>query len=228
MTINITVGSRNSPLAQAQVNEVLEEIRQHHPQLTFTPLFVETVGDKDQKTSLRALGKTDFFTKEVDDLLLNGSCRIAIHSAKDLPEPMPHGLSLIALTKGLDPADSIVIRSGVTLSTLASGAKIATSSIRREESVRKLRADFSFCDIRGTISQRLEKLNSGDVDGVVIAEAALIRLRLTHLNRIKLPGDTVPFQGQLAIVARSDDNEMEELFYCIDSRENVRRLRPGL
>lgn len=212
------MGARSSPLSQRQVQEVLAELRQTYPDIDFTCQYVATIGDKDQQTSLRTLGKTDFFTKEVDELVLNGSCRIGIHSAKDLPDPLAKGLKLICLTKGVDSSDALVLRPGMTINTLPVGACVATSSIRREEAVRTLRSDLTFCDIRGTISQRLAKLEQGHVDAVVIAEAALIRLNLTHLNRIRLPGETVPGQGQLAILARDSDQGMQELFACMDAR----------
>ena len=81
-----------------------------------------------------------------------------------------------------------------------------------------MRPDLRFIDLRGTIGQRLSKLEKGEADGVVVAEAALIRLGLTHLNRVRIPGETAQFQGQLAVVCREDDKEMRELFACIDSR----------
>jgi hydroxymethylbilane synthase len=167
------------------------------------------------------LEKTNFFTKEVDELVLSGQCQIGIHSAKDLPDPLPNGLSLICLTKGVDPADVLVLREGETLLTLPLGAKIATSSKRREDEVFKMRPDLIFCDLRGPIQERLTVLNDGRADGVVVAEAALIRLGLTHLNRIRLPGTTVPGQGQLAILAKSDDTEMAHLFSCMDVRNEI-------
>jgi hydroxymethylbilane synthase len=215
----ISVAGRSSRLSQAQIQEVWKNLKIHHPHVHFVPHLVNTTGDNDQKTSLRSLRKTDFFTKEVDQLLLSEKCRIAIHSAKDLPENLPEGLKIIALTIGLDPSDSLVMLPGFSIHTLPSNALIATSSERREEAVKQLRSDVRFTDIRGTISQRLEKLNSGEAHGVVIAEAALIRLELTHLNRITLPGPTVPFQGQLAILARCNDAEMQQLFNCLDCRE---------
>jgi porphobilinogen deaminase len=110
------------------------------------------------------------------------------------------------------------MRHGSTFENLPNGSIIATSSDRREAIVRQLRSNLHFQDIRGTIGQRLEKLNQGHIDGVVIAEAALIRLGLTHLNRFTLPGETVKYQGQLAIMARDDDLEMFNLFACLDSR----------
>ena len=214
----LKTASRRSPLAISQIDEVLKEIQLHQPHVQFSCQLLETTGDKDQKTSLRTLDKTDFFTKEIDDLVLNGVCRLGIHSAKDLPEPLPKGLMIAALTKGVDASDSLVLKAGKNLSDLPHKALIATSSIRREDAVRQLLPHATFTDIRGLIGQRLQILEAGKIDGVVIAEAALIRLGLTHLNRLTLPGDTTPFQGQLAVIIRSDDQEMSTLFSCIDSR----------
>lgn len=214
----ITVGARKSPLSRVQVKEILIELHHHHPHIVFKEHLLETKGDIDQKTSLRTMDKTNFFTKEVDELLLAGRSRIAIHSAKDLPEPIPEGLCIIALTKGVDPADVLVMRPGMTVQTLPKEAVIATSSERREQAVRQLRHDLRFIDLRGTIEQRLQKLERAEADGVVVAEAALIRLGLAHLNRVRLPGSTAALQGQLAVMARENDREMAQLFACIDSR----------
>lgn len=219
--MKIKVAARQSRLSQVQVQEVLNEIRQHHPAIEFECFYTQTKGDKDLRTSLRKLDKTNFFTKEIDDLVLSSKCRIGIHSAKDLPEPLPEGLAIAALTRGVDPSDSLVLRDGDSLSA---GAKIATSSERREEAVKKLRSDLTFIDIRGTIEQRLAKLETGEVNGVVVAEAGLIRLGLMHLNRIQLPGSTVPCQGQLAIIIRQDDMDMHTLFEPVDTRKKVLHL----
>lgn len=214
----ITVGARQSPLSQAQVNELKMELWETHSGVDLEVVSVETTGDKDLKTSLRGVDKTDFFTRELDAMVLKGECRIAVHSAKDLPEPLPKGLSVIAITEGIDPSDALVMREGEGIDTLSSGAVIATSSGRREDAVRELRSDVTFVDLRGTIHQRLELLEKGEADGVVVAEAALIRLGLTHLNRVQLPGETAPYQGRLAVVGQEDDEEMEELFACLDAR----------
>ena len=106
------VAARGSPLALRQCEEVLKELRLHHPQVRFDLTTVATLGDKDKKTSLRSLSKTDFFTREVDERVLTGQSRIAIHSAKDLPDPLPDGLAVVALTQGVDPADALVMRPG--------------------------------------------------------------------------------------------------------------------
>jgi hydroxymethylbilane synthase/uroporphyrinogen III methyltransferase/synthase len=205
---SIRVAARASKLSRAQ----FEELQATIPDVLLEGVFVETHGDLDQSTSLRMLDRTDFFTREVDALVLSGQCQIGLQSAKDLPETIPDGLEIICITQGVDPADSLVLREGRTLEALPPGALIATSSSRREQAVRQLRSDFIFRDVRGTIEQRLSLLESGKADGVVVAEAALIRLKLTHLNRVRLPGPTTPFQGRLAIVARTGDPDMRQLF----------------
>ncbi|MBA3236957.1 MAG: hydroxymethylbilane synthase [Parachlamydiaceae bacterium] len=215
----LIAAARSSPLSQVQLVEVQEEINKHHPDLSLQPLFIDTTGDKDLKTSLRGLGRSDFFTQQIDAALLQRRCSIAIHSAKDLPVPLDEGLTVAAITEGKDHRDSLVLRDGFTLETLPPGSLIATSSERREEIIRSIRDDLVFADLRGTIGQRLDLLESGKVDGVVIAEAALIRLNLTHLNRFYLPGETTPLQGKLAIVVRRDAHALLELFSCIDSRQ---------
>ncbi len=222
--IGITIAARDSALSKVQVEEVLLEIRQFFPQIEFISQYIQTKGDLDLKTSLRTIDKTDFFTKEVDELLLEGKCRAAVHSAKDLPHPLCQGLMLAAITKGVDSSDSLVLREGETLDHLPFGAVIATSSQRREECVKALRPDFNFIDLRGKIFERLLKLENGEADGVVIAESALIRLSLTHLNRIKLPGKTAPLQGKLAITVGQNDLEMIDLFSHIDIRNCLAQI----
>lgn len=214
--MKLKVGARSSPLSRAQADEILLEMRPFAPDLSFEMVWTLTAGDKDKATSLRTLGKSDFFTRELDEMLLRGEIDAAIHSAKDLPSSIPQGLQIAAITRGVDPRDVLVLRSKETLQSLREGAVIATSSERREEAVSALKPGLRFSDLRGTIGERLAKLQSGEADGVVIAEAALIRLKLTHLNRIYLPGPAVPLQGKLAILIRSGEASLAELFRPID------------
>lgn len=187
---NLTlIGARSSPLSRAQVLELQTELN-----LNFETLFLETRGDKDKKTSLRNLEKTDFFTYELDQLLLSHQIDAAIHSAKDLPDPLHPDLQIAYLSKGLDPRDSLVFHHEPF-------HIVATSSIRRETYVKQLYSHCTFVDIRGTIEERLARLNH-DIDAVVIAECALIRLHLTHLKRHILSTPTHPLQGKLALVTR--------------------------
>lgn len=212
------VGARTSPLSLIQVDEVLGELRPFYPKLEFDLIALETTGDKRLDISLRGLEKTDFFTKELDNMLLSGKCRLTIHSAKDLPDPIPEGLTIAAITKGVAPWDCLILRDNETLLSLPKGAVIATSSKRREAAVCQLRSDLAFVDLRGAIHERLARLHDKTADGVVVAEAALIRLGLTHLNRIKLPEATTPLQGKLAVVCRAEDQEMIDFLSPIDCR----------
>jgi len=208
--LEISVGGRGSELSKAQVVEVHCELVEHHPHIQFKPTWITTTGDKDKKTSLRDLDKSDFFTREIDQMQLEGQFRISIHSAKDLPEPLAPGLKMIALTKGVDPSDVLVFNH-----PLSDNAIIGTSSHRREQNLLDWKPAVRCVDIRGTIPERLAILDSGQVDGVVMAEAALIRLGLTNRRRMPILGDTAPLQGKLAVIALETDQEMEELFRCI-------------
>lgn len=216
----VLVGARGSTLSQIQVEEVYQELHRFLPTIEFTPIWVTTTGDKEITTSLRPLDRTDFFTKEIDELQLKNLCRIAVHSAKDLPVPLRKGLAVAALTKGLDPSDSLILREGETLESLMPRARIATSSLRREKNILSLRHDLVCVDIRGTIEMRLAAVDEKKVDGLVVAECALIRLGIKRFRR-PLPGEVAALQGQLAVIAREDDEEMIELLQCIDARQKL-------
>lgn len=215
--------SRSSLLARAQVQECLDLLKVFHPSLQSVVQYVEAYGDRDLSRSLRFMGQTDFFTREVDGLVLQDQCDIALHSAKDLPACLPDGLACIALTRSIDSTDSLVLRPGHTLATLPPGARIASSSLRREAVVLGLRPDLVCIDVRGPIAERLKLLTEGKAEGVVVAHAALIRLGLDKMvNYITLPGDTTPLQGQLALIAKNTRADLRELVACIDTRGHER------
>ena len=215
---SITVGARSSPLSRAQVQEVLNELKTFHPHIVFVPNWFQTTGDKDLKTSLRDMEKSDFFTKEIDRMQLEGKFQISIHSAKDLPDPVSEGLEIIALTRGVDPSDVLVIKNGSTLKDLSRNCKIGTSCKRRDLSVKKIFPEAEIVDIRGTIGDRLSLLHLGKLDGVVMAKAALIRLKIEDVACFALQGEMAPLQGKLAIIARKGDKKMKQLFSCLDTR----------
>lgn len=167
-------------------------------------LAQKTKGDKDLLTSLLTLEKTNFFTEELDEALLRGDCDLVVHSAKDMPEPLPHGLHLAHMTPSIDPRDVLVYNEE------KNAPHIGVSSPRRVDAVKKLYPHATMGDIRGTIGRRLELLDNGAFDGVVMAEAALIRLGLNR-KRIYLDCEVAPLQGRLALVCREDDSVMREL-----------------
>jgi hydroxymethylbilane synthase len=196
----LKVGLRDSLLSRAQLSEFQAELG-----IELMPVFTSTRGDCDLKSSLRTLEKSDFFTDEIDRLVLSGQCDLGLHSAKDLPEPLPEGLVCAAVTRGLDPRDALVFRQ-----PLGPRAVVATSSLRRAEAVLQWRPDLCCVDIRGPVDARLAQLDAGNIDGLVVAEAALIRLGQTHRQRIYLDG-YAPLQGRLAAVIRHDNHPLAQL-----------------
>ena len=221
--MKIKVCARKSKLSKVQVQEVMDQIDGD-----YTVDWIDTRGDFDLETSLELMDKTDFFTREIDKKVLNHDCDVGIHSAKDLPDPLPKGLQIIALTEGVDPRDSLVMREGERLDTLRKGAQIGASSFRRHQVIQGLRPDLRCIGIRGTVESRLDQLDRGQIDGLVVAEAALIRLKSTHRNRIVLPGKTASLQGQLAVVAREGDCAMQKRFRKLDSRRERKAVYLGL
>lgn len=218
--MKISVGARSSPLSRAQVEEIKKELSSLRPEVELVMKWVETAGDKDLETPLQELERTDFFTRELDQLLLQGEIQAAIHSAKDLPAPLPKGIILAAMTRGLDSRDALILKKGETIETLAEGAKIGTSSLRRERAIQALRDDLQFVPVRGTIGRRLALLRAGEIEGLVVAEAALLRLRLDP-PRIYLEGAAAEGQGRLAVVCHEKESAIRELFQCLDSSISV-------
>lgn len=223
MLMKLKVGARGSPLSKKQVEEVMGEVG-----IEYEVEWIETKGDRDKTSSLGLMEKTDFFTCEIDEKVLSGECDVGIHAAKDLPESLPKGLKIFALTKGEVSYDSLVMREGERFERLKRGAAVGSSSRRRDRVIKGLRPDLKCIEVRGTIEERLEKLDQGGVDGLVVAEAALIRLGLTHRNRIYLPGSVAPLQGRLAVVGREEDELSALFFKKVDHRREGRVLYTGL
>ncbi len=224
----IVVGARASKLSIKQIEEVVDAITYHHPSLCFCCKVCKTTGDKDLKTSLRDLEKSNFFTYEIDQWLLEKKCRIAIHSAKDLPEPIPPGLEIVAITAPLEKEDVIVFHPTINTENLPRNLKIATSSHNRKENVEAQIHQSQVVDLRGSIDQRIRQVIDKRVDGAVIAKVALTRLGYKDLNILKLKGETAHLQGAIAILARKGDLEMKEIFKAIDYRREQKSLYFGL
>lgn len=211
----ITIISRESPLAKIQVTEATSLL----PKTVFRIDFIKSHGDKDLKSSLMSDIPADFFTRELDRALLEGEADIAVHSAKDLPHPLPTGLQVICLTEAGNKSDSLITLDGTNFLDLPSGARIGTSSKSRVEQLTAIREDIEIVSIRGNIGQRLEYLDRHECDGVVVATCALDRLGLHALYREELPIETHPLQGNLAIVAKEDRFDLMALFAPFDIRK---------
>lgn len=213
------VGTRASPLALRQVEEVLENLRRFHPWIKTDIVTIETTGDRDRSTPISEIEGSDFFTREIDQALLEKRIDFAVHSAKDLPEDLRDGLTVSAITSCIDPYEALVSRSGLKLEELPYGAKIGTGSLRRKNGLKRFRPDFQIVDIRGNIEERL-KLQ--DLDGIVIAACGLIRLGLEEKITQRIPFDIIkphPLQGRLAVVTRLEDTDLIKLISVIGQRE---------
>jgi uroporphyrinogen III methyltransferase/synthase len=205
---------RSSRLSRVQADEIKSLL----PEVEFAVNAIDSYGDKNKQIPLENCSIPDFFTRELDEALLKNEADVAVHSAKDLPYPVPYGLEVIALTKGKDTSDSLVSRDNLKLSKLPANPRIGTSSFLRAESIKQLRPDARIVSIRGTIEERISLIDRGLVDAVVIATCALQRLNLDSEISEILPFDTHPLQGHLAVVARNRDLRMKELFSGIDIR----------
>lgn len=204
----IKVISRNSPLALLQVEEVFRSF----PTVKYELIKLASFGDKNKNISLLDNPPADIFTRELDATLLDGTADIAIHSAKDLPYPLPAGLQVIALFDAFDQTDSLVSRGDVTLAQLPSGARVGTSSPTRKRELLALRSDLEVLSIRGTIEERIALVDDGTIDALIVASCALTRLGLAGRAAQVLPFETHPLQGNLAIVAKQDNAELKAIF----------------
>lgn len=218
------VGTRTSPLALKQVEEVLGTLKKFYPTVNLEIVGIDTYGDKNKATPISDIEGSDFFTGEIDETLLRGEIDFAIHSAKDLPDRLTGGLVIAAITETVDPYDVLVSESGLKLEELPYGAKIGTSSLRRKTQLKKCREDFQMLDIRGNIEERLEKLDNSDLDAIVIAAAGLLRLGLSYRITQRIPLEILkphPLQGALAVVVRAGDLGLLNFLSVIDSREAI-------
>jgi len=207
------IGTRGSQLALFQANWVKEKIEQAHPKLRVTLVKIKTTGDKIQDAPLAKIGGKGLFVKEIEEALLAKRVDLAVHSIKDVPTEFPEGLHLSVITKREDPCDAFISREGISLKNLPKGAKIGTSSLRRQAQLLHFRSDLQLIPLRGNLDTRLKKLKTLSLDGIVLACAGLKRLGLDESITEILPADfSLPAigQGALGIETRVGDAEVEE------------------
>src|SRR5690606_6549843 len=176
-------------------------------------LPVETEGDLDRRTPLPEMGGRGVFVREVERRLIEGSADLAVHSLKDLPTAAAPGLVVAAVPERGDPRDALVTREGLDLDALPSGARLGTGSTRRMAQIAWHRKDLVIEPIRGNIDTRIGRVERGEIDGVVLAVAGLVRARMEGSWR-PIPADIVvpaPGQGALAVQCRADDAELRSL-----------------
>jgi len=213
----IRVVARGSRLSLLQVEEVFQQF----PDIDYQLEVLSSLGDKNKQQSLLdGSSPSDFFTRELDQALSTDRADIAIHSAKDLPYPLPAGLEVIALFNASDPSDSLVSREHLTLLQLPAGARVGTSSPMRKKNLQKLRPDLTVVGIRGTIEERIALVDKGEIDALIVATCALKRLGLESRIAEVLPFETHPLQGFLAITALQHREDLRTLFSAREIRSS--------
>ena len=237
----LKVGTRGSRLSLVQTELVVESIRRQNPGIAIDRAIITTAGDVDQRTPLFSLDQKGIFEKEIDEAVLHGRVDFAVHSMKDIPVYGKNSRLVIAsVPERGSVADVLVSKGDKLLKDLKKGSKIGTSSLLRVAQLRRIRPDLDPEPIRGNVETRIRKVDTGEFDAVVLAEAGLARLGIKRRISEKLPLEDfmpAPGQGALAIVAGSDNLNVIGLLRSIEhpptraeieaERELVRVLEGG-
>ena len=224
----LRIGTRSSALALWQANYVRQALAKAcgvEPEI----IPIRTVGDRLQSASVAevneaigAEGGKGIFIKEIEDALLSGSVDLAVHSMKDVPTEIPQGLAFAAITRRDDPRDCLISHDGLTLERLPQGARVGTSSLRRQAQLRHHRPDLRALDLRGNVDTRLKKVAAGEFDAIILAVAGVTRLGASHRiteilsSEVMLPAVG---QGALGIEIREDDHDTSEQVALLDHAE---------
>lgn len=214
MKKTIRIGTRGSQLALYQAEKVKATLQLIFPDLQVELEIIKTKGDKILDVALSKIGDKGLFTKEIENALVDGSVDLAVHSLKDLPTALPDGLKLGAVLERGEFRDALVSVTGKTLSNLKAGDVVATSSLRRIASLLKINNQIIIKDIRGNVNSRLQKMENGHCDAMIMAAAGLQRLGLEkYITEIIDPEVILPAvsQGAIAIETRIGDTEIETL-----------------
>jgi hydroxymethylbilane synthase len=223
----IRIATRKSPLALWQAEFVRDELLSAHPGLKVELITMSTQGDKILDTPLAKVGGKGLFVKELEQRMLAGDADIAVHSMKDVPVELPDGLYLPVICEREDPHDAFVSNKYKSLDELPQGAKVGTSSLRRQCQLSAVRPDIEILDLRGNVGTRLSKLDDGNYDAIILATAGLKRLK--HFDRIQdiikseiiLPAIG---QGAVGIECREDDPDTNELIAVLNHKDTHTRV----
>jgi hydroxymethylbilane synthase len=224
----LRIATRKSPLALWQAEHVRARLQQLHPGLQIELVTMSTQGDRVLDSPLAKIGGKGLFVKELEQGMLAGQADIAVHSMKDVPAELPAGLEIGAILEREDPRDAFVSNRFAALAELPQGARVGTSSLRRQCQLRAVRPDLEILDLRGNVNTRLAKLDAGDYDAIVLASAGLKRLGMAQrITRALEPEDMLPAiaQGVIGIECRSDDAVVKALIEPLNHAETALRTR---
>jgi hydroxymethylbilane synthase len=220
MPRSIRIGTRGSALAAQQTQITVALLKAAWPDLRVDIIEIRTTGDRIQDVPLAKIGDKGLFVKEIEEALLNRRIDWAVHSVKDLPSELPNGLSVSMVAARSDPRDVLVARQGLTLSTLPEKAVLGTSSLRRRAQLLHWRPDLQIVPLRGNVDTRLRKLESENLDGIIVAAAGLLRMGWeARISEFIPPEICLPAvgQGALGVEMRRDDEEAQTLLAPLTS-----------
>jgi len=217
----LILGTRGSKLAVHQSQWVQARLQELAPGLTISLKRIQTSGDKILDVPLAKIGGKGLFVKEIEDALLSGEIDLAVHSMKDVPTALPEGLEILCVPPREDARDALITRDGCGLDQLKPGARIGTSSLRRQAQLLHHRPDFVIEMLRGNLDTRLRKLREGQFDAIVLAAAGLRRLEweaeISEYLPVHLSLPAIA-QGALGIEARSDDSVVRDVLSRFEHR----------
>ena len=227
----LRLGSRGSPLALAQSEEVRRRLGEHHPELAADDaveiVVIRTTGDKVQDRTLSEIGGKGLFTKEIEEALLAREIDVAVHSMKDVPTWLPEGLEITTILPREDPRDALFARQARSLAELPAGAVVGTASLRRQAQVLIARPDVTVVPLRGNVGTRLRKLGEGLVDATLLAAAGLKRLgEAERIKAVLEPEEMLPAvaQGAIGLEARGGDRDTLRWLDALDDPASARRV----
>jgi hydroxymethylbilane synthase len=227
----IRLGTRGSPLALAQADEVRRRLGAAHPDLAaegaVAIVVIKTTGDRIQDRALSEIGGKGLFTKEIEEALIAGEIDAAVHSMKDVPTWLPDGLVVEHLLPREDPRDAFFSPHGPRLADLPEGALVGTASLRRQAQVLARRPDLKVVTLRGNVATRLRKLAAGEVDATLLAVAGLKRLgEADRIVAALAPEEMLPAvgQGAIGLEIRVEDAQARRYLDAITCRETTLRI----
>lgn len=208
----LRIGSRGSQLALWQANHISSLLRARGHEVEIE--IIHTTGDKITDVALAKVGTKGMFTKEIEEALAAGKVDLAVHSLKDLPTELTKGFEIAAITERQDPRDAFCSRKYASIDELPDGARVGTSSLRRQAQLKAIRPHLDIHPLRGNVDTRLRKLEQGEYDAIILASAGLKRLGKTELIKQIIPAEVMcpaAGQGALGIEIREGDAETREL-----------------
>ena len=214
---HLRIGSRGSQLALWQANHISALLREHGHEVEIK--IIKTTGDKITDVALAKVGTKGMFTKEIEEALADGRVDLAVHSLKDLPTELPQGFELVAVTTRVNPRDVFLSVKYDSVKGLPQGARVGTSSLRRQAQLKAYRGDLVIHPLRGNVDTRVRKLEEGEYDAIILAAAGLTRLGKMQWVKEVLPEDFMcpaAGQGALGIEIRKDDVPMRDHLKFLD------------